>query len=99
MHILGSISDNGKVFNFENRYRFNKSHSVKNNFTFSGNKIFIYIDGNISKLSNEIIELTHRFDSINQKFHIFTSLGLILKIIYADLLIFFCLTTTTKNLN
>ena len=56
-----------KVFNFENRYRFNKSHSVKNNFTFSGNKIFIYIDGNISKLSNEIAKLTHRFDSINQK--------------------------------
>ena len=67
MQIFGSISDNGKVFNFENRFRSKTNHLAKNNFTFSGNKIFIYIDGNISKLSNEIEKLTNRFDSINQK--------------------------------
>lgn len=67
MHIFGSVSDNGKVFSFENDPRSDNTHSLNNNFIHSDNKIFIYIDGNISKLSDEIIELTSKYHSISQK--------------------------------
>ena len=99
MHIFGSVSDNGKVFNFENDLRSDNTHSLNNNFIHSDNKIFIYIDGNISKLSDEIIELTSKYHSISQKFLIFTILDLILKIISVDLLISFYSIIVVKNLD
>ena len=67
MQMLGRISDARKVFNFEVKLRSKKSNLDKNNYIFSDNKIFIYVDGIISKLSNEILKHTNKFDSINQK--------------------------------
>lgn len=66
MQIFGSISDVGS-FNFKAESRSKKSNLEKHFFTFAGKKMFIYIEGNITKLSNEVIELTNRFNSIDQK--------------------------------
>ena len=43
MHIFGSVSDNGKVFSFENDLRSDNTHSLNNNFTHSDNKNFYFI--------------------------------------------------------
>ena len=99
MHIFGSVSDDGQVFNFEHGLRSDNTDSLNNDFTHSDNKIFIYIDGNISKLSDEIIELTSKYQLISKKFLIFTILDLILKIISVDLLISFYSIIVVKNLD
>lgn len=66
MQIFGSISDGGS-FNFKLEPRSKKSNLKKHLFTFEGKKIFIYIEGNITKLSNEVIELTNNLNLIDQK--------------------------------
>lgn len=66
MQIFGRISDRG-AFKFKTEPRSKKSNLDRHFFTFAGKEIFIYIEGNITKLSNEIIELTNNFNSIAQK--------------------------------
>lgn len=74
MQILGCIEDARKTFNFQVGSD-NKSLANKNNFIFSDKKIFIYIDGVISKYSSKISGLTADHSSINQKIAYLYSIG------------------------
>ncbi len=67
MKIIGSIKNNGKIFDFsatpETDSEFHENHI----YTFSYKKIFIYIDGRISKLSKKVIEISKSYESIEEK--------------------------------
>lgn len=67
MQIFGRISGKKKIFDFNIGLKSKKSILDKHTFTFSDKEIFTYIDGNITKLSDEIIRLTSNFDSITKK--------------------------------
>ncbi len=75
MQILGSIKDDGKVFNFEIGLDAKKTSTYENTFIFSSKRIFIYIDGTISKLSTEITKLTDSHESIDEKIAYLYSIG------------------------
>lgn len=74
MQILGCIKDAGHTFNFEVGSD-NKTLTNENNFIFSDKKIFIYIDGIISKYSSKISGLTSDHYSIDQKIAYLYSIG------------------------
>ena len=67
MQVFGSIKDEGGDFYFETRVDSERNCTNSENYFFSNKRIFVYIDGAISKLSKKIDELTDGYDAIEEK--------------------------------
>ena len=67
MQVFGSIKDEGGDFYFETRVDSERNCTNSENYSFSNKRIFVYIDGAISKLSKKIDELTDGHDAIEEK--------------------------------
>ena len=67
MQIFGSFSNDENAFNFEIISDSKENYTNIKTFKFLDKKVFIHIDGKISKLSNEIKELSNNYNSINEK--------------------------------
>ena len=67
MKIFGSIKDSGKEFDFYLNQNSGNSALEDNVHFFPDSKIFVYIDGIVSKLSKKANELSSSFESINKK--------------------------------
>ena len=67
MKLLGCLRNGGKEFDFclnQNHENFFTKNEV---YTFSDSKIFVHIDGAISKLSNEANTISSYYSSITEK--------------------------------
>ena len=67
MQIFGCIKNNKNTFEFYCLSSIDKKLLSKDTHNIQGKKIFVYIDGSISKLSDEIIEITSNDESLERK--------------------------------
>ena len=67
MQIFGCIKNNKNIFKFYCVSSIDKKLLSKDTHNIQGKKIFVYIDGSISKLSDEIIEITSNDKSLERK--------------------------------
>ncbi len=66
MQILGCFNKNKNNFNFYPSSDDN-SLTAKKNYMFSNRKVFIHIDGIVTKLSDKVITLTKNLKSLDEK--------------------------------
>ena len=82
------------VFNFEITSDSKENYTNIKTFKFLDKKVFIHIDGKITKLSNEIKELSNNYNSINEKIAFLYSIDFNFEGHISAHLIFFYLITT-----
>lgn len=67
MQIFGSIKNDKNTFELYSSSSNGKKLLSKDSNSIQGKKIFVYIDGTISKLSDEIIKITSKYESLERK--------------------------------
>ena len=67
MKVFGCLKKDGNDFDFYLNHGTNNSIINSETHTFSDNKIFLYIDGAVSKLSNKACRISDSFGTINER--------------------------------
>ena len=67
MQIYGCIKNDENNFDFYCNTNNEQTRKIEEFYTFSDKKIFIYIDGTISKISETILQSSQNFESIEKK--------------------------------
>jgi asparagine synthase (glutamine-hydrolysing) len=75
MQIYGCIKNDENNFDFYCNTNNKQTRKIEDFYTFSDKKIFIYIDGTISKISETILQSSQNFESIEKKIAYIYSTG------------------------
>lgn len=75
MQIYGCIKNDENNFDFYCNTNNEQTRKIEEFYTFSDKKIFIYIDGTISKISETILQSSQNFESIEKKIAYIYSTG------------------------